>query len=850
MRRAQKKQAEDFLQVLGQAHDEIKKSMECGDLPMALELLGQCQQGAIQLGTLIETTEGEGFVTVVILEEYCELVYQIFEQVSREQEVDILSRYQQLCQLFNRIVDSVRLDIKVRLEAVFLPYKASMWDSLESVWQAADADPDCDAYVIPIPYYDKNSDGSFGQRHYEIRQYPKYVPVVRYEDYDFEKRRPDMIFIHNPYDEYNYVTSVNPFFYSHNLKQFTDLLVYIPYYSTSGGMSEGQAQCLSYYNVDYIVIQAEKYRQFFDAGLPQEKLLPFGSPKFDRVIRICKHPPQPPKEWKERMEGKKVYFYNTSIGGLLGNTEKFLKKIEYVFQCFKDREDACLLWRPHPLLESTLDSMRPWYREEFDRIRNAFLDEKWGIYDTTPDITNTIALCDAYIGDGMTSVTSLFGVVGKPIFLLNGNIDAKPEKEDWRGSIISGFSVYGDNRWMITQGDKLYYSSSENHLQYRYCCDLSEYADEGCYLQVICVDGKNYACPINETAILLVSEKGIERRIQLDACKEQRGAFCGAISYKSYLFLIPNLYPAVVRYDVKKDEIRYINKKIDIFSDKVTNKKQIGGYCIQGEYLFIASSIDNCVLGIHIETGEEQVIDMNGNHSCGCVALIPDGQNIWFLPYHGTVITRWNPYTGERREYQDYPAGFQCTNRIMDRECTEQPFGQAVIYQDFIYFSPNWANMFIKLNKKTGVMTEWKPRIHLPEKEKNGYYSTLSGGYFLQPSGSYQGAGYYYFSTLDRRFYDLNLETGEGREIHIEFDMEDVVANENGFRENSAHLQYACEENAFNTLTDFLDNSITGNAFDRDRQLSAFRRIVANTDSGCGDKVYRFMCEKLYKDEE
>ena len=60
------------------------------------------------------------------------------------------------------------------------------------------------------------------------------MPVVRYEEYDFEKRRPDMIFIHNPYDEYNYVTSVHPFFYSQSLKQFTDLLVYIPYYSTSG----------------------------------------------------------------------------------------------------------------------------------------------------------------------------------------------------------------------------------------------------------------------------------------------------------------------------------------------------------------------------------------------------------------------------------------------------------------------------------------------------------------------------------------------------------------------------------------------------------------------------------------
>ena len=849
MRKAQKKQAEDFLQVLGQAHDEIKNSMECGDRSMALELLEQCQQGAIQLGTLIETTEGEGFVTVGILEEYCELVYRIFEQLSQDQEVNSEENDQRLCQLLNRITDSVRSDIKVRLEAVFLPYKASMWDSLESVWQAADADPDCDAYVIPIPYYDKNSDGSFGQRHYELRQYPKYVPVVRYEDYDFEKRRPDMIFIHNPYDEYNYVTSVHPFFYSQSLKQFTDLLVYIPYYSTSGGMSEGQAQCFSYYNVDYIVIQAERYRQFFDAGLPQEKLLPFGSPKFDRVIRICKNPPQPPKEWRAQMAGKKVYFYNTSIGCLLGNTEKYLKKIEYVFQCFRGREDACLLWRPHPLLERTLDSMRPWYREEFDRIRDSFLEEKWGIYDTTPDITNTIALCDAYIGDGMTSVTSLFGVAGKPIFLLDINIHTEPEQDDWRGKVILGFSVFGNNRWKITQGDKLYYSP-ENNFKYHYCCELSEYANESCYPQVFSVDEKNYACPINATDILLVSEKGIERRIKLKACKEQRDAFYGAISYRSYIFLIPNLYPAVVRYDVRTDEIRYLNKKIDIFRDKVTNRKQIGGFCIQGEYLFIASSIDNCVLCIHMETGEEQALDMNGSYSCGAVALIPDGQNIWFLPNYGTVITRWNPYTGEKCEYQEYPEGFQCTNRIVNRECMEQPFSWAAVSHNFIYFSPNWANMFIRLDKKTGKLTEWKPRVDLPKEEKNGYFSMLSRGYFLYPSGSYNGSGYYYFSALDRKLYDINLETGEGEEILIEFVMEDVIANENGFRENSSHLQYACEESAFNTLTNFLDNSITGNAFDRDRQLRAFRRIVANTDSSCGDKVYRFMREKLYRDEE
>ena len=62
--------------------------------------------------------------------------------------------------------------------------------------------------------------------------------MTHYGDYDFESRRPDMIFFHNPYDQFNNMTSVHPFFYSKNLKSFTDMLVYIPYYATSGGMSD------------------------------------------------------------------------------------------------------------------------------------------------------------------------------------------------------------------------------------------------------------------------------------------------------------------------------------------------------------------------------------------------------------------------------------------------------------------------------------------------------------------------------------------------------------------------------------------------------------------------------------
>ena len=365
MKKAQKKQAEDFIKELEQVHNEIKQVMENGESAVALELLGRCQQGVIELGELIESTEGEGFITISILENYCETAYQLYEEIRQEQSEGVGCLYEKLRDILIQIKASVHNDIENHFEAVFLPYKASMWDSLESVWKTAAEDPKCDAYVIPIPYYDKNPDGSFRQEHYEGNLFPEYVDITRYDAFDFEEHQPDMIYIHNPYDECNAVTSVHPYFYSSNLKQFTKLLVYIPYYSTTGGMSEGQRECPVYYNADYIIIQEEKYRKFFDSALPQEKLLALGSPKFDRVIHACKNPPEPPEEWKRKMEGKKVYFYNTSLNGMLTNIAAFLRKMEYVFRCFANRTDVCLLWRPHPLLESTFDSMREDYKPVF-----------------------------------------------------------------------------------------------------------------------------------------------------------------------------------------------------------------------------------------------------------------------------------------------------------------------------------------------------------------------------------------------------------------------------------------------------------------------------------------------------
>ena len=81
MRKAQKEQVKGFAELLGQAHSQIKKALEDGNSGQAMELLGQCQDGTIQLGNIIEEAEGENFVTIPILEEYCELVYQFYNKL-------------------------------------------------------------------------------------------------------------------------------------------------------------------------------------------------------------------------------------------------------------------------------------------------------------------------------------------------------------------------------------------------------------------------------------------------------------------------------------------------------------------------------------------------------------------------------------------------------------------------------------------------------------------------------------------------------------------------------------------------------------------------------------------------
>lgn len=821
MRKKQKQQVMEMLKTLDEAHKQIRVFIKKKDYNAAIALMGQCQENAVVIGTAIENSEGEGTVAVSTLEDYCDIIY----QVSQEMVSDIkgTGAHGMLSKQLKIIKEEI-FKLPVKLEIAFFPYLASMWDSLESVWLAAKDDPNCECYVVPIPYYNKNPDGTFGTMYYEGDKYPHYVPVTNWQEYKLDSSKPDIAYIHNPYDELNYVASVHPDYYSSNLKKYVDVLAYIPYFVT-GGMISGKAIYPAYIHADYIIPQSKNHVSFFSERIPPNKFLPLGSPKIDRIIRLCRNRSAPPDGWKEIMEGKKVFFFNTSISGLLVNTMTFLKKINYVFDTFKGRDDALILWRPHPLLESTIASMRPQFLQIYNSLKNKFCKENIGIYDDTPDIETSIAWSDVYIGDSGTSVTSLFGIAGKPIFVLDSNLN-EDITEELGMFCMRGFCYENSDAWFIGPYNFLYYFNFVTK-DLVPLVRVSEISEEGQYHDVFKTGDRLVIAPMNAQDVCIFENNQI-RKIQLNYESLPGMAFNNAVIYKHYLFLIPAQYSSIVRLDLNTEKVSYWK-----ISNRETNKSD-DHFCgdsiwLQDSILYLAYAGSKSVMALDLENGKYKISAVDFQDSA-CTNMFGDIDNLWFLPQESSVITRWNSVTGDIKIYSQYPEGFKCFNYIYGFECNQKPFSSAVVFNDYILLIPYWANMFVKLDKATGEMSEWNPPFPTDFSPKNcNPYS------FEAKLDDYS---FYLFSNWDLSSYKVNVRDNTYEKFKTYLNEDFLYKNIYGFNQISKGLQYGCYEDGLNTLANFLDGKTYGKPFDPQIQKTLFEEICENADGTCGEKIH------------
>ncbi|MCI8465477.1 MAG: hypothetical protein HFI63_06425 [Lachnospiraceae bacterium] len=825
MRKAQKRQAENLVKLLEQAHEEIKRAIERSDILTARTLLGDCQDGAVALGNLIEKTEGPNR-TISILEDYCERVYQIHEELVQGREINGNQIYKKLRKFQIEAANSIHNDIRIKREAVFLPYKASMWDSLESVWQAAKADPDCDTYVIPIPYYDKNPDGSLGKFHYEGEEYPPDVPVVPYNTFDFANHRPDMIFIHNPYDEYNYVTTVHPFFYSGNIRRFTDCLVYIPYYETGGEQAENFRTLPVYFTVDYMIAQSKQHMKQFDEEV-SEKILILGSPKFDKVINWNLTDQEVPQAWKRKLHHP-VFFYNTSITGLLRDSAGTIEKMRAVFERFQTLK-ATLIWRPHPLFESTIQAMRPDILKRYQETMKYFENLEDGILDQTSEASLGIGLSDAYIGEETSSMVHLFGVLGKPILISDERIREDFTKEAGNARF---FDVTEEENFLwLSAGDRnglIRYEKSSGAVR---IFRIPGEKPDGyrLYNAIVPYGDSLYLIPYNGTEIAVFHKK-TETFTKLLFQNPTTANFSKAYLYQKKIYMIPARYPAILELNCETGRIAYFDvMRPKSLEDDSGMPFSFNGNMLVGSTLLIALAFDDVVLQVDLTTMEmtyREVMAPGLGKTRGFWCMAGNEKEILLGSNSGKRLLYWNLITSECRTLEPYPEGWRGE---------EKCFFEMACLKDEVYVFPKTGNQILKISLKSlkiERLSDYEPGDM--NVRKNNYYEWASNTLFAKCIND---------RILFQRAYDFRIGeiTESGNIGAFPIDLSETIREKDiaeNFYRRGKNLPWAARETKLLTIPRFVQYVQSG-IHDQSRQIQEYSAIAENLDGTAGEKIYR-----------
>jgi hypothetical protein len=680
---------------------------------------------------------------------------QIIENFLKENKFDIIESIKNLESIFNS-------EIKIKLEALFLPYKASMWDSLESIYLAAEEDSACDALVMPIPYYDKRN-GQLMEMHWET-DYPKNIPLIDYRKYNIEERQPDMIFIHNPYDGYNIVTSVHPDFYTEKLRNLTDNLIYVPYFVGNGkNISEHFCTLPGCIFAHKVIAQTEQEREFYvkvykefakKNNVPErfdrigDKFLALGSPKLDKAVSAKKEDYEIPEKWEKFINNadgtrKKVVFYNTSIAALLENSvennkpsNKYLQKIKSVHESFKAQDDIVLLWRPHPLLESTIKSMRPWLEQEYAEIVEKYKSDNYGIYDDSQDLNRAIVLSDIYFGDA-SSVTKLFDAARKPLL--------------WQlFTPVWAYGFYDDGKsvWFMNFLNALYrYNKQSKETEYVGMLSGKNYFAN---FSIAENNGKLYFTPYlknDKICIFDIAQKKFEEISFRDNC-ECNGKFQNAISFKNFIYFIPSEFSAIMRLNANTNEIGYFSEWIDEVSKLQVSKVQVEHWkniifldsCAIGSEIAMVIHKANAVMFFNMETGNYETKSI-GDKSEQYRNICYDGQNYYLSSFYKNYIVKWNRQSNNVSKIK-LPYSFSRKESIRHNFVMQY-------FNEYIWLFPHAANNAYKINTKTDEVTELPELIeYFESKNLDWYYSTFS-----------TNENFIYANTLDKGVVEYNINT-------------------------------------------------------------------------------------------
>ncbi|WP_313162763.1 hypothetical protein [Sedimentibacter sp.] len=424
-------------------------------------LYADCQDGALHIGQFIEQIEGEGTHTVMLLEEYCELLYK-----AHNGEISDKTLKLQL----NKIEDSIKSDLKpTKHKVLFLPYYDNTWETMKSVYEAFSRDPMFEVQVVIIPIMRNTNEGvKFVWEDYLT---PVGIPNTHYDMYSFEENLPDIVFYNQPYDGVNI-----PKFQSHNIRKYTDYMVYIPYYIVpinvqGDSFEKNYTNMASVQNCDLFIAQSERFRKQYIKGTSLcEKALAFGNPKCDclytaKIHNEFTHYP----EWEKAIGKCRVILLNTHYSYMLEGTVPH-SGVKKLIESVADNENLFLIWRPHPQVFLMKMSV------EMQEMLNFAQNHKRMILDKTQSIIPAYMYSDAVVSLFPSSIVMDALFCDLPVFLLGR--EAKDNLRDKHSNISFYNVVSHENYDEMLPDNGLYSAGMQLYAERNIFAPLDEFLKE------------------------------------------------------------------------------------------------------------------------------------------------------------------------------------------------------------------------------------------------------------------------------------------------------------------------------------------------------------------------------------
>ena len=618
------------------------------------QMLTELQKVVIKVGEIIENQSENSEKVIAQIEEYCEMLWRI-SVCEEDEKISVL--LEKMKEQRNIVVNKIETEVPVRYEVVFLPYKSNLWDAFDSVWRAAKLRDDVDVYVTPIPYYEKNERGELDVMHYEKDGYPEDIEIYDYKNYNIAERNPDVIFIHNPYDEYNSTTSVDPKFYACELRNYTNMLIYIPYFvSVDNKISTDLCALPGCFYSNKVIVESEVVRETYIKclhdfevekncvglmGNIEDKIVALGSPKYDWIYSNLDNTSDMPQEWKNILnkkdtDNRKIVLYNTSIKAMLMFGKNMLAKIRETIDTVQKDDNTVLLWRPHPLMKSMIKANMPELYEEYCYIVKDFIENSKGIYDDTSDLSRAIAISDMYYGDN-SSVVELYKKTKKPVLVQKCNS-------------ASNDRIHLNVGAGVVYKDKLYFSDLyldglfeadliNGSIRYVKGLSAKETRCKLAYRDAYIYGNEAWFTPWKEERILKINldtfeitSYDIPYRCKAKAEKNiLHKAYARTGIYKDrYIYMVPSGYDAVVFVDMKESHIYPIYDVVD-----VENESCIYGTVESDELKIFFDGTDIVKkIPISLENIIENKVNLDDVKNCEIENEIIQNRNI--------EVVRWN----------------------------------------------------------------------------------------------------------------------------------------------------------------------------------------------------------------